>query len=85
MKSGVKQIAEPIESAMDRVGLMTFPCTMPNNAYTVNATGSVSRQLSGRHTSLSLPQTSITLPSRSVKEAVMVVIRKLKTVPSGMN
>jgi len=83
MKSGAKRIVESMESARDRVAVMTFPCAMPNNVYTLNASGSVARQqLLEDIMSLSLPQTSIPPSSRNVKEAVMAAIRKLKAMPS---
>jgi len=44
MKSGAKLIVESMESARDRVAVMTFPCAMSNNVYTLNASGSVARQ-----------------------------------------
>jgi len=44
MKSGAKLIVESMESARDRVAVMTFPYIMPNNVYTLNASGSIARQ-----------------------------------------
>ena len=83
MKSGAKRIVESMESARDRVAVMTFPCAMPNSVYTLNASGSVARQqLLEDIMSLSLPQPSIPPSSRNVKAAVMAAIRKLKAMPS---
>ncbi|CUS14992.1 unnamed protein product [Tuber aestivum] len=83
MKSKAKRIVESMESARDRVAVMTFPCAFPNSVYTLNASGSVARQqLLEDIMSLSLPQTSIPPSSRNVKEALMAAIRKLKAMPS---
>jgi len=83
MKSKAKRIVESMESARDRIAVMTFPCATPNTVYTLNASGSVARQqLLEDIMSLSLPQTSIPPSTRNVKEAVMAAIRKLKAMPS---
>lgn len=83
MKSKAKRIVESMESARDRVAVMTFPCATPNIVYTLNASGSVARQqLLEDIMSLSLPQASIPPSTRNVKEAVMAAIKKLKAMPS---
>ncbi|KAG0633533.1 hypothetical protein HOY80DRAFT_1104625 [Tuber brumale] len=83
MKSKAKQIVESMESARDRVAVMTFPCATPNSVYTLNASGSVARQqLLKDIMSLSLPQAFIPQSSRNVQEAVMAAVRKLKAMPS---
>ncbi|RPA90155.1 hypothetical protein L873DRAFT_1795647 [Choiromyces venosus 120613-1] len=83
MKSKAKRIVESMESARDRVAVMTFPCAVPNSVYTLNASGSVARQqLLEDIMTLSLPLTSLPPSSRNVKEAVMAAIRKLKAMPS---
>ncbi|CAZ83056.1 unnamed protein product [Tuber melanosporum] len=83
MRSKAKRIVESMESARDRVAVMTFPCATPNSVYTLNASGSVARQqLLKDIMSLSLPQTSIPPSSRNVQEAVMAAVRKLKAMPS---
>jgi len=82
MKSKVKRIVESMENAMGRAAVKTFPCAMPNNAYTLNTSGSVARQqLLEDIMSLFLPQTSIPPSSRNVKEAIMAPIRILKAMP----
>jgi len=37
MKLGAERIVQSTESTRDRVAVMTFPCAMPNNEYTLNA------------------------------------------------
>ncbi|PUU80241.1 hypothetical protein B9Z19DRAFT_1123859 [Tuber borchii] len=44
IKSAVKSIVVSIESAMDRVVVMIFPCAMLNNMYTLSVSGSAARQ-----------------------------------------
>jgi len=39
MKLGAKQIVQSMESTRDRVAVMAFPCAMPNNVYTLDASG----------------------------------------------
>ena len=53
---------------------MAFPCVMPNNVCTLNASGNVARQQLLEDI-MSLPHTRIPPSSRNVKEAVMAAIR----------
>jgi len=77
IKLGAKRIVPSMERARDRVVVMTFPRAIPNNVYTLNASGSVAgQQLLEGTMSLSVPPLS-----RNVKEVVMAAIRRLKTMP----
>jgi len=70
MKSEAKQTVESIESAGDRVVVITFPCAMQNNGYYLNSSGSMARQpLLEDIMSLPLRTTGIPLSSHKVKDS----------------
>lgn len=78
-KSGAKRILESIESARDRVVVITCLSAMPNKVCTLNASGIIARQqLPEDIMFLSLPPVSLPQSSRNIKGA----IRNLKAMPS---
>jgi len=84
-RPGTKRIIESMESARDKVTVMTCLCSMPNKVCTLNPSRSIARQqLLEDSMFLSLPQMSLPPSSRNVKEAAIAAnfIRKLKAMPS---